>query len=56
MINEDDFPNEPDDGHFHEFVDADGTETRTDSVAVICVHCGMLSAEDPFEGDEDGNE
>jgi hypothetical protein len=41
-----DYPNEPDDGHEHEWVEAEGVDTGTDADAIICVKCGLLSAED----------
>lgn len=52
MTHIDDYPNDPDDGHDHEWEPAEGIDTGTDFEASICIHCGMLSAEDPFEGDE----
>lgn len=43
----DPYPHEPDDGHDHEFsAEGDLPDTGTDAVTVICVLCGILSAED----------
>ncbi len=42
------YPNEPDDGHEHDWTDdADLPDTGTaDVVTVICTRCGMLSVAD----------
>lgn len=45
------YPRRPDDGHKHEFEDAEGCDPGTDANAVICVLCGLLSVEDAFDHD-----
>ncbi len=40
-----DYTNDPDDGHEHEFVEAEIDLSRNDNT-VTCTRCGMLSVED----------
>ena len=41
-----DYPNDPDDGHEHDWTHADGIDTGTDADAYVCMRCGLVTAED----------
>jgi len=45
------YPNDPDDGHEHEWTDAEDIDTGTDANAIICIRCGLLTADEPPNGD-----
>jgi hypothetical protein len=43
------YPNDPDDGHEHDYEDAEGIDTGTDADAIVCKKCGELSAREPSD-------